>query len=123
MYDNECDGECNICGFARKAPHKYEWSYNEEMHWNVCECGNTDCPPIEHVFEDGVCSECGAMQAGVSDTTKPTSPDADIDIDIDEKLGGISTVIFSVLAIVAVIICGTLAIVFVGKKKNGKKEE
>lgn len=48
-YDNDCDVDCNTCGYIRVAPHNYkpEWQANAEGHWNIC----ADCNEKSGVFE------------------------------------------------------------------------
>lgn len=41
-YDNDCDPDCNVCGFLRDAEHKYStaWSKDGLNHWHACsKCG------------------------------------------------------------------------------------
>lgn len=41
-YDNDCDAECNVCGFTREAAHKFStaWSKDGMNHWHACtKCG------------------------------------------------------------------------------------
>ena len=41
-YDDDCDINCNTCGYVRVAPHSYnlEWRAGEQGHWHVCgSCG------------------------------------------------------------------------------------
>lgn len=42
VYDNDCDEDCNICGYERETEHKYgDWKTNETKHWHECTvCGN-----------------------------------------------------------------------------------
>lgn len=41
-YDNDCDPDCNVCGFLREAEHKIStvWSRDGLNHWHACaKCG------------------------------------------------------------------------------------
>lgn len=41
-YDDDCDVDCNTCGYVRIPPHSYypEWRGNAQGHWKVCsKCG------------------------------------------------------------------------------------
>lgn len=41
-YDNDCDPECNVCGFTRDTAHKFSdnWSKSVYSHWHACTvCG------------------------------------------------------------------------------------
>ena len=68
---------CSICGYAMKAAgetHRHEfiedtWGFDENGHWNLCMCGETD-KVAPHVWDDGEkveknitlyhCDVCGA---------------------------------------------------------------
>lgn len=42
-YDNDCDAECNDCGYTRTVTHNYNnLKYNDTHHWNECDCGAID---------------------------------------------------------------------------------
>ena len=42
-YDDECDSDCNTCGYERENSHQYDtegWMTSNFEHWNVCSvCG------------------------------------------------------------------------------------
>lgn len=66
-FDNECDIDCNTCGYVRIAPHKYDpsWKGNDAGHWRTCTlCGrNSDVtahvPGPEATTETPqVCEDC-----------------------------------------------------------------
>ncbi|MBR3837012.1 MAG: SH3 domain-containing protein [Clostridia bacterium] len=61
VYDNACDGECNVCGATRTpADHVYENACDGEC--NVCGATRT---PAEHMYDnacDGECNVCGATR-------------------------------------------------------------
>lgn len=48
-YDNDCDVDCNTCGYIRVAPHNYkpEWQANAQGHWQIC----ADCSAKSEVFD------------------------------------------------------------------------
>ena len=50
-YDNDCDVDCNTCGYIRVAPHNYkpEWQANGEGHWQICATCNAKSEIFEHV--------------------------------------------------------------------------
>lgn len=87
VYDNNCDTDCNICGYIRTAPHVFDdecdttcndcsyvreiehtygdvWSCNETIHWKEC----TICSEkleIAHVYDnncDEDCNVCGYVR-------------------------------------------------------------
>jgi len=50
-YDNDCDVDCNTCGYIRVAPHNYkpEWQANAQGHWNICAACNAKSEVLDHV--------------------------------------------------------------------------
>ena len=50
-YDNDCDVNCNTCGYIREAPHRYkpEWQANADGHWNICSTCSAKSQVYEHV--------------------------------------------------------------------------
>lgn len=50
-FDNECDIDCNTCGYVRVAPHKYNpsWQGSEEGHWRVCVICEQKSDIVPHV--------------------------------------------------------------------------
>lgn len=48
-YDNDCDINCNTCGYIREAPHNYnqEWRANTNGHWQNC----IDCGAQSRIYE------------------------------------------------------------------------
>ena len=51
VFDNECDIDCNTCGYVRVAPHKYNpsWQGSEEGHWRVCVICEQKSDIVPHV--------------------------------------------------------------------------
>lgn len=49
-YDNDCDVDCNTCGYIRVAPHSYndEWRANAQGHWHVCTSCNVQSEVYPH---------------------------------------------------------------------------
>lgn len=69
-YDNDCDAECNVCGFTRDAAHHFttSWSKNASGHWHVClKCGQKDAVknhyagPAATEEKDQLCLTCGYL--------------------------------------------------------------
>jgi len=67
-FDNECDKECNTCGFTRETEHVYQtqWTADADGHWHQCEfCGDRletepHIPGAEATeFEAQICTVCG----------------------------------------------------------------
>lgn len=67
-YDNNCDGECNVCGNTRTPSHKYRdtWSSDSSGHWHACSvCGDrkdetAHTPgPAATEWEAQTCTTCG----------------------------------------------------------------
>lgn len=50
VYDNDCDIDCNVCGYIRIPPHKFmpEWRGNQEGHWHVCALCNAESEILPH---------------------------------------------------------------------------
>lgn len=66
-YDNDCDVDCNVCGYIRIPPHNYsmEWRGNATGHWHVCQTCGAQSDIIPHTpgpeaTQDTpqVCEEC-----------------------------------------------------------------
>ena len=39
-YDNDCDADCNGCGYVRTVTHTFgEWVSDANNHWKECSCG------------------------------------------------------------------------------------
>ena len=51
VFDNDCDIDCNTCGYIRVAPHKYNpsWRGSEEGHWRVCTICEQNSDVVPHV--------------------------------------------------------------------------
>ncbi len=67
-YDNLCDPDCNVCGFASPTAHSWDETYtaDETGHWTVCVlCGEkmdaAPHTPAESAAEDEalLCAVCG----------------------------------------------------------------
>lgn len=63
MYADDCDANCNICGYTRSNCHTYgtDWQRDEKSHSNVClVCGQAS-PMDLHIFDGSGknCSICG----------------------------------------------------------------
>lgn len=79
VYDNDCDADCNTCGYTREVSHSYgeDWISDETNHWHECAvCGITG-EVVEHTFEDGVCTECGWDEGPEPSTGPSTEPSED----------------------------------------------
>ncbi len=64
-YEDECDPDCNICGFQTGNAHSFDgsWHSDEEGHWFVClTCGSV-VESREHTIvaeeEKQICTDCG----------------------------------------------------------------
>lgn len=67
-YDNSCDPECNVCGAARTAEHRFstQWSKNSKGHWYACSAcgeqkdfGNHYPGPAATEEKAQICLTCG----------------------------------------------------------------
>ncbi len=66
-YDNDCDADCNDCGYERVAKHTYgaDKKYDGKSHWIECSvCMDKEQSEI-HVFDnlcDKTCNGCGYIR-------------------------------------------------------------
>ncbi len=68
IYDNDCDTECDTCGYIRTIEHNYiNLKYNETRHWYECACGAEEVgsrgPHIglkSTCTETAICVHCSA---------------------------------------------------------------
>lgn len=68
VFDNDCDPDCNVCGYIREVEHRYadRWSFDESGHWHECSiCGDrletTPHVPGPEATGDSpqICTVCG----------------------------------------------------------------
>jgi hypothetical protein len=66
-FDNDCDTECNTCGYTRVTTHTYkpEWLSDSEKHWHECSACGAKTDEATHVegasateTTDQVCTVC-----------------------------------------------------------------
>lgn len=79
-YDNDCDGQCNVCGNTRAPSHKYRdtWSSDSSGHWHACTvCGyrkdeTAHTPgPAATEWDSQTCTTCGfVIQTALGHTHK-----------------------------------------------------
>ena len=72
-YDDECDPDCNICGFERENSHQYDtegWMTSNFEHWNVCSICKEESVHEKHIpgseateKEAQICTVCGYEMA------------------------------------------------------------
>ena len=70
-FGNDCDADCNICGYTRTISHATaaQWSADDVGHWYSCkDCGER-VGYAYHVSENGICLIC---KHTVKETEKPT---------------------------------------------------
>ena len=67
-FDNDCDADCNICGFRKNTAHSYSstWNSDGEGHWDICTICREESTPEPHIpgpeateTEAQVCTACG----------------------------------------------------------------
>ncbi len=97
VYDNDCDPDCNVCGYKRTTEHAFELKHDETSHWQECKnCGEIkdkeDHVPGPEATEDNaqVCLVCDYEIAPkkVPESTFPEETDdetKDDDETTDEK--------------------------------------
>lgn len=66
-YDDDCDMDCNTCGYVRVPPHNYapEWQANASGHWHLCTLCGAKSEVLEHIpgpeateTDPQICEEC-----------------------------------------------------------------
>ncbi len=58
-YTNSCDKDCNTCGEERRVTHTYSSDCDEK-----CDiCNHTRIAPVNHIFDEEKCAECGALES------------------------------------------------------------
>lgn len=72
-YADNCDASCEDCGAYRVVSHNYQWKWNDEQHWKVCDCGVGEGNPADHTWSNGKCSACDADKP--ADPVDPGPPD------------------------------------------------
>lgn len=79
VYYNVCDGDCNICGEVRTAPHDYaeEWTSNSENHWHKCKLCDSTTGVAEHNFVNGTCDVCSYLKYMLGDVNGDLIVDED----------------------------------------------
>lgn len=69
VYDNDCDPDCNVCGYTRPVTHTYmdRWFYDETGHWHECTICGAVLEKVPHVTDsqddEQRCKECGYLVA------------------------------------------------------------
>ena len=120
-FENGCDPDCSICGYAREAGHDYgeAWVTDAENHWYACTCGEiaekaAHTPGAEATETTAqTCTVCGyeiAPALGVQET-EPAATEP-IQIDVVEKDEFPWWIV-----VIAVVVIGGVAIVLLKKKK------
>ena len=87
VYDDNCDVDCNECGYVRTAPHSFSeaWITDGESHWRQCSgCGEKK--DVARHFggtatcaEKAQCTECGVSYGVTLDHTYSGVADATCD--------------------------------------------
>lgn len=71
-YDNDCDPDCNDCGYLAATAHSYSgtWLSDETGHWDVCNICQEKSPVEPHIpgseateTEDQTCAACSFVLA------------------------------------------------------------
>ncbi len=78
QYDDDCDGQCNTCGYKRKNTHTYgqTWQNTKFDHWNVCTVCGEESKREKHVPGEKatdkapqLCTVCGFELAPIQEHT------------------------------------------------------
>ena len=84
VFENACDEECEICGFAREIAHEITegWESNADYHWHICSICGLKQDEAAHTpgaaataTTAQTCTACGyeiAPAYGIEETTSPT---------------------------------------------------
>ncbi len=77
VYDNDCDPDCNICGYIRIAPHSFSenWSSDSVSHWHECSGCGLIRDKAGHEENGEKCTICG--YEAVKETASESSSDAE----------------------------------------------
>lgn len=62
VFDNTCDGNCNICGYERETEHIYYENYmsSQDGHWHECRVCGYQLEMEHHTPNaEGMCTACG----------------------------------------------------------------
>lgn len=67
-YDNDCDADCNVCGYTRQVTHSFTevWVSDETQHWHECAVCYAKGDAAEHTFaaeaaDGSYCTVCNYM--------------------------------------------------------------
>ena len=61
-YDNNCDTDCNDCGYTRSPQHNYNKAYNTTHHYDECGTCHDIKNKVSHTWTsscDSMCDDCG----------------------------------------------------------------
>ena len=76
-FENDCDADCNICGYLREVTHEYSdmWTCDSESHYHKCiHCETAQEHQAHTPGADGKnCAVCGYQLAADSVTQNPTT--------------------------------------------------
>ena len=66
-YSNNCDPQCNDCGYERAVTHTFgaAWSKDASGHWHVCLICKTADSATKHTWDNGCdtnCNDCGYVR-------------------------------------------------------------
>ena len=87
VYANNCDKNCDTCGYVRTVTHTYgdEFESDSNKHWHICDICNEASEKVAHKYDSGCdtsCNDCGytrtaehIFDTGVS-SKKPTADKA-----------------------------------------------
>ena len=85
VFDNDCDPDCNTCGYERENSHSYDtegWQTTNFEHWNICSACGEESKHEKHVpgpeaSEDNaqVCTVCNYELAPKLEHTHDFGPE------------------------------------------------
>ncbi len=119
IYDNDCDANCNTCGFERVVEHNCSLlKYDKAKHWYECVCGEKK--DVEaHIYDDGGKCICGAEKKAtppdytLSNDTTNSNSETEKTVNKDEE------VLFPwwIIILVVIITSGAIGFIIHIKKK------
>ncbi len=127
-FENACDKDCSICGYARETNHAYEekWTSDETDHWHVCTgCG---LKADEAAHEPGAeatetnaqtCTICGyEIAPSLGDETAEPTDEPKSTTPVEQEKPADSSFPWGIIIVAVVVIGGAVAFVTIRKKNT-----
>ena len=138
IFDNDCDKDCNICGYERTINHTFstKLSYDDNFHWNECTLCGTRANESAHKWDNGTltqeateefsgiktyhCADCVAEKIELTPAVGSANNNASNNNDANSSPSNnnSNTAIMIVAIVEGVIIVVLLALLIFKKKTN-----